>query len=236
VTPDDVKTIVNRIMPKQGKDTAVALKLADTLLHADGTPGTVLLLTDGVEPDAAESIGRRVVILGIGTAQGGLDLDALRNVAAEAGVPLATMTDDEADVRWIARQVQTNFTTAKAASVDRWLDAGWYLLFPITILFALSFRRGWVVKVASMLLATHLLSPAPADAASFLDIWLTPDQQGRFAFDRGNCNGFDGFPRSDVERSGALSRWPLQAGIGIIRIGCHAASALQPRQRPTSAW
>jgi Ca-activated chloride channel family protein len=197
-----------RIMPKQGNDTAAALKLADTLLHADGTPGTVLLLTDGVEPDAAGSIGRRVVILGIGTAQGGLDLDALRNVAAEAGVPVATMTDDEADIRWIARQVQTNFTTAKAASGDRWLDAGWYLLFPITVLFALSFRRGWVVKVASMLLATHLLSPAPADAASFLDIWLTPDQQGRFAFDRGN-----------YATASTVFRDPMWKGVALYRAG-----------------
>ncbi|TNM64771.1 VWA domain-containing protein [Aliirhizobium smilacinae] len=217
---DDVELIASytdalatRIMPTQGQDTKAALKLANDLLRADGTPGTVLLLTDGIESDAAEALDRGVVILGIGTAGGGLDIEALRHVAGQADAPVATITNDDADVRWIVRQVRTNFAAA-AAGGDRWHDAGWYLVFPLTLLFALSFRRGWVVKVACFLLATQLFSPEPVKAAGFLDMWLTADQQGRLAFDRG-----------DYATASTLFRDRMWKGIALYRAGNFKAAS-----------
>lgn len=99
---------------------------------------------------------------------------------------MATITDDDADVRWIAQKVATNFTERSASEGDRWRDVGWWLLIPVAFLFALSFRRGWVTRVSTLMLAVRLLSPGTAEAGTFADMWFTPDQQGRLAFDRGD--------------------------------------------------
>ncbi|MBB4351025.1 VWA domain-containing protein [Aliirhizobium cellulosilyticum] len=141
--------LATRVMPKPGKDTTAALKLATTLMSADGTAGTVLLLTDGVEAAAEQALNGSTVILTFGTAEGGVDLEALKNLAASRGSPVATATDDNADIRWVSREVATNFAAASASSSDRWRDMGWYLVFPVALFFALTFRRGWVVKVAT---------------------------------------------------------------------------------------
>ncbi|KRB55090.1 hypothetical protein ASE04_05065 [Rhizobium sp. Root708] len=198
------------IMPKPGKDTVAALKLADDLLKRDGTSGTIALLTDGVEPAAsagAKGIGGAIVVLGIGTSQGGvvkqrdgsflggaggarltakLDVDALKKFGSDTGADVATITPDDTDVRWLAQRVRTNFAQQTATEGDRWHDLGWWLIAPVALLSALSFRRGWLVRLSAGFLAIHVLSPTSASALDFADMWLTPDQQGRQAYQQGD--------------------------------------------------
>lgn len=200
--------LATRIMPKLGKDTGAAVRLAKTLMSDDGAPGTVLLLTDSVEDAATDDLDGDVLILCVGTAAGGVDLNALEKIAGSAGSPIATVTDDESDVRWIGSQVRTNFAAASAADGDRWRDAGWYLLFPLTIVFGLTFRRGWVVKVSIVLVATKLIAPAEVEAASFMDIWLTHDQQARHAFER-----------DDFAAAAMLFADPMWKGVALYREG-----------------
>jgi Ca-activated chloride channel family protein len=200
--------LATRIMPKPGKDTSAALMLADRLLSADGSAGTILLMTAEIEPaasTAAKALASRIVVLGIGTAEGGLikqpdssfltgangertvaklDLARLRAFGTETGAAVATITDDGADISWITQHVASNFAQQNAAAGDRWRDAGWWLLFPVAMLLALSFRRGWVVKVAMLMACLRLLAPDPAAAADLKAMWLTADQQGRIAFER----------------------------------------------------
>jgi Ca-activated chloride channel homolog len=238
LTEDDalVKTYTDalaiRIMPKPGRDTAAALSLADNLLKADGSTGTILFMTDGIESTAVDHVpnmANGVVVLGIGTAEGGvvkqadgnfltdaggtrlvakLDLDALKNFAGRNGFPVATLTSDDTDVRWIDRHVTTNFTRQTAREGDHWRDAGWWLLFPIALLLALSFRRGWVVKIAAVCIGLQLVVSTPADAAEIADMWFTPDQQGRRAFERG-----------DFERAASHFKDPMWKGIALYRAG-----------------
>jgi Ca-activated chloride channel homolog len=238
LTEDDalIKTytdaLATRIMPKPGKDTAAALSLADTLLKADGGSGTVLLMTDGIEDTAAGNalqIDSGVVVLGIGTAEGGLvkladgsfltgtggsrivaklDLDALKDFADANGFPVATLTSDDTDIRWIIRHVSTNFTQQTAKEGDRWHDAGWWLLFPVALLLAFSFRRGFVMKVAMLCFCLQPALPTPADAAELADMWLTPDQQGRRAFEHG-----------EYEKAAAHFKDPMWKGVALYRAG-----------------
>ncbi|NTG36939.1 VWA domain-containing protein [Agrobacterium rhizogenes] len=227
-----VDALATRIMPKPGKDTTAALKLAAALLKQDGAPGTILLMTDGIETPAIEpmkSIANGIVVLGIGTAAGGpvktlgggfladsngarvfakLDIDALNKLQAETGADVATITDDGTDVRWINQRIRTNFTRKAAATGDRWHDMGWWLLPPLAILFALSFRKGWVVRAGLILLAFNLASPGGAHAGEFTDMWLTRDQQGRMAFERG-----------DSAAAADLFQDPMWKGIALYRIG-----------------
>jgi Ca-activated chloride channel homolog len=238
LTEDDalIKTytdaLATRIMPKPGRDTAAALSLADELLKTDGSTGTILLMTDGIESTAVDHIpnmANGVVVLGIGTTEGGvvkqadgsfltdaagsrlvtrLDLDALKSFASKNGFPVATLTNDDADVRWIDRHVTTNFTQQTAKEGDHWRDAGWWLLLPIAFLLAFSFRRGWVVKIAVLFICLQSVALAPAGAAEMADMWLTPDQQGRRAFERG-----------DFENAASHFEDSMWKGIALYRAG-----------------
>lgn len=234
---DDVELIetytdalATRIMPKPGKDTATALKLADGLLRRDGTAGTIVLLTDGIEPAAASNaagIDNAVVVLGVGTVEGGvvktadggflndpggarlsakLDVDTIKQFGGAIGANVATITDDDSDIRWIAQRIRSNFTQQTATEGDRWHDLGWWLIAPVALLFAVSFRRGWLVKLAAVVLAFHVLQPSSATAAGFMDLWLTPDQQGRLAYERGDYAAAAGQFQDPMWRGAALYR------------------------------
>lgn len=212
--------LATRLMPKPGKDTWSALRLADRLLQDDGGAGTILLMTDGVAEGAVtvkNQIESGLLVLGIGTAAGGvveggsvskLDLDALKKFAGESGASVATMTNDDADIRWIAQKVATNLTERSAVGGDRWRDLGWWLVIPAAFLFALSFRRGWVTRVATVTVAIAAFLPDPTNAGSFADMWLTPDQQGRRAFERG-----------DFSTAASLFHDPMWRGVSLYRIG-----------------
>jgi len=52
------------------------------------------------------------------------DVGALRNLKAGAGVPLATVTPDDGDVRWIARRAHTQRQQMQTDSEARWNDLG----------------------------------------------------------------------------------------------------------------
>ncbi len=201
--------LATRIMPTPGRNTGAALSMAAELLSKEKTSGTILLLTDGVEPAASDALRSKdngVIILGVGTAAGGpvkspdgsfvsdasgsrlfakLDVAGLKALGSDTGADVATITDDDTDVRWIAQRVQSNFSQKQATEGDRWHDLGWWLVIPVAMLSAFSFRRGWVFQTGALLLAIRLLLPVPASAGGLQDMWLTPDQQGRLAYQRG---------------------------------------------------
>ncbi|OCO99226.1 MULTISPECIES: VWA domain-containing protein [unclassified Ensifer] len=206
------------IMPVDGKNTAKALQEVERALANETVPGTILFMTDGVERSAFQAFGQyqgrnALMVLGIGTAEGGpvktadggflsdatgghvrakLDVDGLKALQSASRAEVATVTAEDADVRWIVRRIQTNFAAKTAEGLTRWHDAGWWLTIPIAAIGLFWFRRGWTVRWAVYLIAaTMLMGNDRATAADnrFVDIWLTPDQQGRRAFERGDFQG-----------------------------------------------
>jgi Ca-activated chloride channel family protein len=159
------------LMPVPGKDTAAALKAVDDLLSREEAPGTVLFLTDGVERGAFSALtaaGRnQVMVLGVGTPEGGpvqtvpgrfltdstgarvfskLDVDGLKALGG-SGVPVASLTLDDADVKWVQRKAQSHLEVVQQADARlRWKDEGYWIVIPITMLMALWFRRGWTLR------------------------------------------------------------------------------------------
>ena len=94
---------------------------------------------------------------------------------------------DDADVNRVNRLVNAHYSVAADSAVP-WLDGGYALVFPCLALFLLWFRPGWTLQwsLAGVLLASSLL-PAEARAdTGFLDLWLSPDQQGRMLLERGD--------------------------------------------------
>jgi Ca-activated chloride channel family protein len=225
--------LATRIMPVDGKDTAKALELAEGMLSKEETSGTTLFITDGVEQKSFDAFRRKsesgLVVLGIGTAEGGLvktangtfltgaggnrilaklDLEELNNLHAQTGTDVATVTDDDTDVRWVAQRVRTHFAQKQAKEGDRWRDMGWWMIIPLAVLFGAAFRKGWVVRTGVLLLGLRMLVPVDAEAAGFVDMWLTPDQQGRLAFER---NDYDGAAARFVD--------PMWKGVALYRAG-----------------
>lgn len=233
-----VDALATGLMPVAGKDTARALRTIDDALAREETPGTILFLTDGVEPGAADAFAKhagknQILVLGIGTEEGGavktgegsflddesgrrvvakLDADALRKLAG-GDVEVATVTPDDADVRWVARRVRTHLAQKTTDDQARWQDEGWWLTLPIAICGALWFRRGWTVRWVGSVLFTLALggaTPAAAHAAGswFVGLWLTPDQQGRLAYQRG-----------DDAAAAELFTDPMWRGTALYRAG-----------------
>jgi Ca-activated chloride channel family protein len=226
-------SLATNLLPPGGKDTGKALRLLDENLAREPVPGTILFLTDGVDPAAFDAFQRhggedQVMVLGIGTEQGGpvrtgpesfledatgrrvftrLDVAGLRRLKS-AGVEVATVTTDDSDVEWVERHVQTHLAQRQAEAATRWQDEGWWLVLPIGLLAALWFRRGWTIRWVSVLLIALGAGASEARAADLLGPWLTPDQQGRLYFQRG-----------DYARAAARFTDPAWKGVALYRAG-----------------
>ena len=223
------------VMPEEGKDASKALRLAESLLQREETPGSVLFLTDGISDDDVstfvdhqERSQDSILLLAVGTRDGGpvrvgdgefateaggrrvlarLDTDAFERFSNETGAFVASVTVDNRDVRQVARRIQTELRAAQTEDeTARWRDFGYYLTFPIVLLGMLWFRKGWTVRVTAIVFL--LLPGCSADA------WLTPDQQGRRAYDQG-----------DYVAAAEHFEDPLWRGAAAYRAGDYDAAA-----------
>jgi Ca-activated chloride channel family protein len=205
------------VMPVRGKDPARALAVAEELLVDEPTPGSILFLTDGIATDQvpvfadhARRSQDEVLVLAVGTREGGpvrlgesgfqpdatgrrlvatLDIEGLETLEAEAGVFVAGVTVDDADVGRIQRRVQSHLREAQQQDqTARWKDEGYWLVVPVALLCLLWFRKGWTVRWGAVMLGLLVSSgcgPPGSDSLRFADLWLTADQQGRRLFERG---------------------------------------------------
>src|SRR5262249_56947654 len=125
------------------------------------------------------------------------------------GLPSAAvrLSVDGADIRSLERGIETSYQSAQSAAFGtRWRDEGYWLLLPVALLGLLWFRRGVTVAWVIAFLVLHLPTPASAAESWFRNLWLTPDQQGRIAFDRG-----------DYAAAKQLFSDPLWRGIAAYR-------------------
>jgi Ca-activated chloride channel family protein len=95
---------------------------------------------------------------------------------------------DGTDIRTLQRRIETHFQAAQGDAFGAaWRDEGYWLLLPAALLSLLWFRRGTTVAWGLALFLAFQARPASAqDSSWFRNLWLTPDQQGRLAFDRGD--------------------------------------------------
>jgi Ca-activated chloride channel family protein len=167
------------LMPVQGNNAAAAAALAASVMATESVAGTILMIADGVGDAAAvqRAAGRNsVLMLGVTAAdQGGLSNTVRVSV-------------DDTDIRAIERRIETSYQSAQSAAYGtRWRDEGYWLVVPAALLGLLWFRRGVTVAWIIALMVLQLPPPAgAAEASRVRDLFLTPDQQGRIAFDRGD--------------------------------------------------
>jgi Ca-activated chloride channel homolog len=197
------------LMPQDGKNAAAAITLAAQSLATEPVAGTVLLVADdsGGDPAALrQSAGRNnLLMLGVWPPSG---------AAAPGSLDAVPVSIDGADIRALERRIDTRFQAAQGEAFGaQWRDEGYWLLLPAALLSLLWFRRGTTMPfVLALFLALHA-QPASAQESSglkasswFKNLWLTPDQQGRLAFDRG-----------DYAAAAKLYADPMWRGISAYR-------------------
>jgi Ca-activated chloride channel homolog len=100
------------------------------------------------------------------------------------------MTLDDDDIKWIERRTVSHLQAVLQRDArERWLDEGYWLVIPIALFAAFWFRKGWTIRWATGVLALLIFSqarPASARDFHFIDLWMTPDQQGRYYDEKGD--------------------------------------------------
>jgi Ca-activated chloride channel homolog len=198
VTPltDDNATIANLVpsletdmMPAQGSNLANALDKARSLFTQSGTVhGDILVITDDIHARDESairkmvSLGHRVSIFGIGTAEGSpvpladggflqdrngaivlprLDSARLQSYALRGGGLYTTLRASDNDVEKLAKLFQStevskdeNSNDLNNLSADVWQEEGHWLLLPLLFFAALWARKGWIAALVLFISST----------------------------------------------------------------------------------
>jgi Ca-activated chloride channel family protein len=115
----------------------------------------------------------------------GVDHDALRSVALAGGGRFVEISADNSDIEELTRpgidtlEVELNQsifeeTGNEKFKSDQWKDNGPWLVLPLLLILALSFRRGWILTLAILAIP---MTPKPVHAFDWDDLWLRKDQQ-----------------------------------------------------------
>ena len=228
------------LMPSRSKDSARALLAIEDFLKDETVPGTVLFVTDGIEPRTLSTFRKfilqnadknDVLVMGVGTSQGGpvrtsdnrflsdssgrrvyakLDVNALRSLSS-MDISATTLTLNDDDIQWVQRHVQHHLEVLQQRdSKTRWINEGYWLTIPIVAIAIFWFRKGWTVRWASTTLAFVFVLPTSGgtDGFRWLDLWLTPDQQGRYYFEKGQ-----------YQKAAEKYQDPIWKGLALVHIG-----------------
>ena len=135
------------------------------MLNAAGTPGSLVLLSDGID---AESRGEyrnffagageqhQLLVWGIGSTEAAgtdptplqpLDEAALQELARVCGGAYQPLTLNATDAAQIQRLTRSHFVASQEEHSPP-IDDGYWLCIPIAFLVALWFRRGWTLTWA----------------------------------------------------------------------------------------
>lgn len=175
-----IEGLESGVMPVSGRNAGAALALARETLADESIPGAILFITDELEgsdlpafAQHADSNGAPVLFLSVG------------GLASVANAVVIGVSADDSDVRQIERRVAAAFQDALAGDERlQWNDRGWLLAWPLALLTLLWFRRGWTMQWCLLLgVLIGGVPVSPANAAGIADWFLTPDQQGRLAYE-----------------------------------------------------
>ncbi|PFG71663.1 Ca-activated chloride channel family protein [Pseudomonas poae] len=174
-----IQALGTDLIDKPGKDAAGVIDQAKRLLGH--SPGTLLLVTDGADTTQLAHLKQhladsslQVLVLALGSSP------TLKQLAAATDADLGSLTLNDDDLDWIELHAQAHFQDAdEQQRLLQWKDAGYWLCWPLLLLALFSVRRGWSLNWAAVLLLGVFWQPTQADAHPF----LTPDQQGRWAFE-----------------------------------------------------
>ena len=213
-----VPALSTDLMPVQGSRLDLALETSDQLLSQSGIPGgNIIVITDGGQEHETElvathlhQIGRRVSVLGVGTANGApipvksggflkdrsgaivipkFQGQSLATLAKLGGGQFVQLQNDDSDLEQLG-VIDVDHTASKEANhskrtTDLWNEEGPWLVLALMVLALPAFRRGWV----GVVLLGMVFLPSPVKAWTWEDLWLRSDQQGARELQAGNPEG-----------------------------------------------
>ena len=233
-----LSSLSTSLIPNTGKNTAKALHAVENFLNDESVPGTILFVTDEIEPQALPAFRQfttqgdnqnDILVMGVGTSGGGpvraasngfltdrfgrrvyakLDVSALRSLS-RIDIAATTLTLNDNDIEWIQRRVQHHLQAVQQRdSQTRWVDEGYWFTIPIAAIAIFWFRKGWTVRWTSATLAVIFVLPPSGDLSRFswMDLWLTHDQQGYYYFERGEYKEAAGKFEDPIWKGLTLSR------------------------------
>ncbi|WP_375176993.1 VWA domain-containing protein [Marinobacter mobilis] len=204
-------------------------------------PGRIVLITDDVSTRYQQAIRNQMndsryslSALVVGTEEGGpiplsghgfirqgndivlarANPSALERLAEATGGRSHPLTLDDQDIKALQlRSADGNSwqDTDQDLSVERWQDDGYWLLWLILPLFALSWRQGSLLVV--MVIVLPALQPSPAMAMDWDDLWSRPDQRG------------EALIAEDPERAAERFDDPEWRGSALYRAGDYEGAA-----------
>jgi Ca-activated chloride channel homolog len=238
-----LSSLATSLMPSGGKDTAKALHAIEDFLKDESVPGTVLFVTDGIEPQAMPALREftannedrnDILVMGVGTSTGGpvrvssngfltdrlgrrvyskLDVNALKSLS-QAGIAASTLTINDDDIHWVQRRVQHHLQAVQQRdSKTRWIDEGYWLTIPIAAIAVFWFRKGWTVRWTSGALALVLVLPLPGGQAQFS--WTDMWMNLWLTHDQ---QGRYYFERGQYQKAAEKFDDPLWKGVALSRV------------------
>lgn len=166
-----------------GKDAAGAIALAASIMQAEQSGGTLVLITDGADASQFAEVERlaranpfQILVWAAGARNGGVvrdakgqprldatgkpvlgdfDAEGLKRLAQAARAPLGSLALNDDDLDWVILHAQRHFQEVQdAGKVVHWKDAGYWLCWPLALLALAGLRRGWNVNwTAGLLMA-----------------------------------------------------------------------------------
>ncbi len=132
------------IMPAPGKDAGAALQQAQQMLASETVAGTVLLVTDEIYADDAETI--RDFVKNNNHALLGLSI-TYREAPANVDIRWTAVTADDSDVKRLNNRIQSHMQDVRNEDNNqRWQDQGYWLAWPVAGLTLFWFRKGWLLS------------------------------------------------------------------------------------------
>ncbi len=203
--------ISTELMPEAGSNAVAAFQIAQDILASQDEPGGVLFILDSLDPPdvrvASQSDKVSTAFLSV-LSEGVRD----RGLDQITDATVVSVTPDDSDVRQLDRVLNAAYRRALLDDESQqWNDRGWWFAWPAALLTLLWFRRGWTMQWGMVLLIMASVSaPSTARADGIRDWFLTPDQQGRIAYDR-----------KDYAGAAELFIDPLWQGYALFRGGSY---------------
>ena len=195
------------MMPATGNRADLAVASAKALLEQGGRgKGRILLITDDIRADhrydiraMLETSPYPLSAIVVGTEAGGpiplpkqgfirdngeivvvqADPEALAQLTTRTGGASHRLTVDNTDLRALDLRASDSDDwrqTEQDLTVSRWQDDGYWLLWLALPLLLLGWRRGALLTVLVLVIP---LTPRPALALEWADLWQRPDQRGQ---------------------------------------------------------
>jgi Ca-activated chloride channel family protein len=149
------------IMPTPGKQARNVLPLLDVLMTGSQAPGTLLLITDGIDNSTTNTFSshfsnrtEQLIVWGIGSIESPLDMttaftplqeEELKKLSIACNGHYQDLTINNTDAKRVQRLTVSHLVAAEDEFTP-WVDDGYYLAIPMAFLILIWFRRGWTLS------------------------------------------------------------------------------------------